>query len=568
MKERSLKWFRSLFLVWLAALLLAAVSPVQAFYLPALVDDLNPGPTGSNPSQLTVVENTLFFVANDGESGNELWKLDTGGVGPILVKEITPGPAGSSLRGLKNVNGTLYFVLEKELSYGVYERELWKSDGTEAGTVKVAGPFDFIGPLGNIVTMPPIFQAVNSVVYFFAGDYGDYGLWKVGGPAESPERFTDNSLWVYKLGIGKGDVLFFSAEEVVAGVNLSVGQLWQTDGTETGTKAVGATILDRIYPSLSDNTMAVGNDSLFLSAGSIKVGNLELRRVRSDDGHETQSLVANINPDASSDPQHLTFVGNLLFFSADDGNTGRELWVCGQTVAAGEFVVQQVKDIHPGSEGSSPQELTKFDGKLAFAANSFFSASDLYTTDGTPTGTTKLADQIDPRHLCVRNGKLFFNGRNTEYGREMWVSDGTPDGTGRALDMNPGAADSNPNELIVFNDKLYFTATSDTYGREMFRLASMNQPVIGDWVREFVITIPLDRFKRGDRGLRTALVNNLYAADSLVSQGGLGDAIQKLQNIRRHVDGVGNNNWVTNRVTQRELTGKIDGYINELNSLR
>jgi ELWxxDGT repeat protein len=171
--------------------LLPAVSPVQAFYLPALVEDLNSGPAGSNPSQLTVVGNTLFFVANDGESGYELWKLDIGGMGPILVKDITPGPADSSLRGLKNVNGTLYFVLEKELAYGeVYERELWKIDGTEAGTVKVAGPFGFIGPLGNILTVPPVFQAVNSVVYFFAGDYGDYGLWKVGGPAESPERFT------------------------------------------------------------------------------------------------------------------------------------------------------------------------------------------------------------------------------------------------------------------------------------------------------------------------------------------------------------------------------------------
>ncbi|BBH39037.1 hypothetical protein myaer102_15570 [Microcystis viridis NIES-102] len=57
--------------------------------IPFLVKDINPG--SSNPYDLTAVGNTLFFAASDGVNGRELWKSDGTAAGTVLVKDINPG---------------------------------------------------------------------------------------------------------------------------------------------------------------------------------------------------------------------------------------------------------------------------------------------------------------------------------------------------------------------------------------------------------------------------------------------------------------------------------------------
>jgi uncharacterized repeat protein (TIGR01451 family) len=83
---------------------------------------------------LTAVGSTLFFIADDGTHGAELWKSDGTQAGTTLVKDIVPGAPGSAPSlNLTNVNGTLIFTADD----GVHGREVWKSDGTEAGTALV-----------------------------------------------------------------------------------------------------------------------------------------------------------------------------------------------------------------------------------------------------------------------------------------------------------------------------------------------------------------------------------------------------------------------------------------------
>ena len=56
-----------------------------------LVHDINPGPSSGFPGSYAVVGNQMFFSANDGVHGYELWKSD--GVNTSLVKDINPGPS-------------------------------------------------------------------------------------------------------------------------------------------------------------------------------------------------------------------------------------------------------------------------------------------------------------------------------------------------------------------------------------------------------------------------------------------------------------------------------------------
>ena len=108
---------------------------------PMLVKDIFSGFFSSSPYNLTNVNNTLFFTAYDGANGQELWKSDGTETGTVLVKDIYTGEGNSSYPyNLTNVNGTLYFIAND----GTNGYELWKSDGTEAGTVLVKDIYELL----------------------------------------------------------------------------------------------------------------------------------------------------------------------------------------------------------------------------------------------------------------------------------------------------------------------------------------------------------------------------------------------------------------------------------------
>src|SRR5436305_12973316 len=98
-----------------------------------LVSDINPGAPSSAPITGITINNTIYFAADDGAHGSELWKSDGSTAGTSLVKDINPGLGASNPTGLTNINGILYFAANN----GAGGMELWKSDGTAAGTVLV-----------------------------------------------------------------------------------------------------------------------------------------------------------------------------------------------------------------------------------------------------------------------------------------------------------------------------------------------------------------------------------------------------------------------------------------------
>jgi ELWxxDGT repeat protein len=93
------------------------------------------GEYASEPSSLTGVGGTLYFTARDGTHGRELWKSDGTEAGTLLVRDVRPGVGNeySGPESLTGVDGSLFFAGND----GVRGSELWRSDGTEAGTVLV-----------------------------------------------------------------------------------------------------------------------------------------------------------------------------------------------------------------------------------------------------------------------------------------------------------------------------------------------------------------------------------------------------------------------------------------------
>jgi ELWxxDGT repeat protein len=233
------------------------------------------------------VNGTLFFTADDGVHGRELWKSDGTAAGTALVKDIYPGTTNETFHGyyghghikvinssnpgnLVNVNGTLYFGAND----GTHGTELWKSDGTSNGTVLVAD----IQP-GSGSSSPADLTAMSGTLFFRAND-GSHGweLWKSDGTATGTVLVKDinpgSSSPNYSGSLpsdltGAGGTLFFEANDGIHG-----RELWESDGTAAGTV-----------------------------------------------------LVKDINPGiGNSDPESLTVAGGHLFFSANDGVHGIELW--------------------------------------------------------------------------------------------------------------------------------------------------------------------------------------------------------------------------------------------------
>src|SRR5690606_6727604 len=66
--------------------------------------------------------------------GEELWKSDGTTAGTVMVKDIIPGSTSSDPRFLTNFNNQLYFVATRASGGG---GALYRSDGTAAGTVAI-----------------------------------------------------------------------------------------------------------------------------------------------------------------------------------------------------------------------------------------------------------------------------------------------------------------------------------------------------------------------------------------------------------------------------------------------
>jgi ELWxxDGT repeat protein len=172
-------------------------------------------------------------------------------------------------------------------------------------------------------------------------------------------------------------------------------------------------------------------------------------------------------------------VGDRLYFTADDGVHGRELWTSDGTVL-GTHLVVDISD-HP-SPGSWVSDLTAFGDRLAFMAHGDTPDRVLWVSDGTSAGTRSVSE-VSPHSelssLTAMGDYVYFNASDDAHdptgGYELWRSDGTLQGTTRVADINPVPAPPNtypvgslPSLLTVVGDTLFFTAYEPTHGRSLW----------------------------------------------------------------------------------------------------
>lgn len=405
------------------------------------VDDIFPGAGMSGVAELTDVDGTLFFIADDGEHGVELWKSDGTARGTKLVEDIVRGPEGSFPRELTAVGDTLFFAVG---------RELWKSDGTARGTQRLA---TFFFREGFELT-PSVLTEAHGKLYF-TGDTEETGAepWVSDGTRRGTRLIADVVEGPFASGPRgfiefRGDVVYNGIEpsgDIESGALFRIDRrnrvsVIDTISDEAGFEdllAVGNTLFTLINDEGEwrlDVTTGGPLRTLADFGGDRATGLTEFRGKaffavgmelwRSDGTEEGTRVVRAIGP-RSSDPglEFLTVLRERLYFSADDGLSGRELWVSDGS----ERGTRLFADLHPGAASSSPSGL-----------------------------------------LAVHDSKLYFAADDGEHGREPWKLHAGERAPALLRDIAPGPASSSPRDFTRSGDLVFFAADDGRAGEELW----------------------------------------------------------------------------------------------------
>jgi len=463
---------------------------------------------------LTVAGSRLIFFADDGIHGIEPWASDGTAAGTVPLGDFRPGADSFFLWGMfvdpdhrAAAGGRLYF----RANDGVSGHEIWSTDGTADGT-RMEGDLNtqtssFAVQHGGGLGVVRPFGALAGEVLFPAGD-GHSGLvpWKSDGSAAgtlaladpappsstvSPQQFTDF-----------GDLALFAGPGGPGGPTSSA--LWRTDGTPAGTFCPAETPDCPTGQPLSELTR-LGDRVLFVQNAELQVtdgtadgtatlpagsfpasltpfpaaGKVLLRANGSGLGHELWAsdgtvagtqLIKDLRPGSgSSFPGALTAAGPQVFFFATD-DAGEELWASDGTAAG----TRRVTDIRPGANPGIPfsSNMVALGPVVLFAAGDAITGAELWRSDGTAAGTVLLRDifpgqrSSEIRSLVAAGTRVFFVADNGVHGRELWTSDGTAAGTWLVEDILPGPGSSVPRELAVVDDLLLFAAHDGVHGAE------------------------------------------------------------------------------------------------------
>lgn len=455
------------FLSFLFALLAINIPGSSQPY--TLLKDIYPG-TGNNYAYLSInINGMLYFSANDGIHGNELWKSDGTAAGTVMIKDIYPGTDPSITGFMVNVNGTLFFLAND----GVYGRELWKSDGTEAGTLMVKDINPGVGSTDDFSWHGCV--VVNGILYFM-GNQNTTGheLWRSDGTESGTYLLKDIYPGVYTSGLAKGNPLSgapYDFCELNGTVYFIAGdengrEIWKTDGTTAGT-VMAVDIVPGYGGSGAGDMINLNGTLIFITPEqwNPQISWYDPPKLWRSDGTAAGTYILTGVPS----PQpflYTAIVNGVLLLSK-----GNELWKTDGTVAGTSIL-----------RPSGTSLITKVNGTAFFFEGDGVTKLELWKTDGTVGGTVmvKSLGPLPQPGFPFRTGKagneLLFNFNDGIHGNELWTSDGTNSGTHLLQDIEPGPGGITWHWITEANGKVFLEITNSTYGHELW-VANVSQNI-------------------------------------------------------------------------------------------
>lgn len=402
----------------------------------ALVADLTPGSASSQLDgwAMAAMGDTLFFVLGCGD----LWKSDGTTAGTVLVRSFAEISVARCpfLSTLTPVGDRLFFVVQTSDTTAA----LWRSDGTPAGTFELAR-FASTGLALTQATISALSPLAGDLLFFVG--VGDSlalatDLWRSDGTLEGTRR-------VYRVpGMG-WDATVLSGELYFSSIlDFWSTDLWVSDGSAAGTRPVLNTT------SISALTAAAGR--LWFSSR----------------GDQSYTLWTSDGSAAGTRMVHTFSRYEIPYLFSNMG--GAVYFTTYVPLMARSYAVWRSDGTAAGTTRIADGEIWRlivYDQALAFIGEGRF-----YWSDGTSVGTrpvgTVAVDSFSP--LLGAGDRVYFVGSTDGFNGELWASDGTAAGTRQAQDINPGAVGAWPEGLTLAGARLFFTADDGAHGRELWAL--------------------------------------------------------------------------------------------------
>ncbi|MBN8232941.1 hypothetical protein JYK02_36055 [Corallococcus macrosporus] len=397
---------------------------------------------------MTPLGSRLFFHLYEPELGWELWVSDGTPEGTRPVEDLAAGPADSNLFNFTQLNGALSFF--RHAPYGQGFTQLWRSDGTAAGTVMLRDFGRFTSTSGEVLPS-------SGLRVFLTEDFEEtVRLWRTDGTAAGtfqlkdfgiPGLYTGTVVWTRQV----GDSMLFVLRDAENGT-----RLWRTDGTVAGTRMLKR--LDASWdvsmgvPQVVDGTVVFTLTDAGPSLEVWKTDGTEAGTARLDAFGRDGRLLGVVD-------------SSVTVLTLTDDARYLKLWRL--PLAGG---LKQGVTVLSNPYADDPKAVPGLRNAVTVGHRIYFAQTlgarvqtprdvELWVTDGTAGGTRRLSSGLtrpDVFHsplIALDSGGLLFSAKGN-----VWVTDGTVQGT-RAVDSL--TANKSPMEAAAFTrvgEDIFFRA--------------------------------------------------------------------------------------------------------------
>jgi ELWxxDGT repeat protein len=420
-------------------------------------------------------DNLVYFWVRNQEGNFSLWSTDGSLVNTKLVKDFNVNGQSS---GYTNIMGKLgnYLFLFLDSSTGV---KLWRTDGTELGTVKIDSnlirygnfiefnnelffygesfskvPFD--GPMELILERSfSDARVVNGSIFFLNYDFNS-GLepWISDGTVSGTHIIED-----IKKGLGSSnpEILGTVGDKTVwiATDNLHGRELFICD--KNGENMQLLKDLNANTKDSNPNSFTKQDDKIVFKAFTDSNG-YEIHSY--DKANESFNYTDLYSGSGSSNPRHLIEVDGYHYFIADDSTHSLEIWNWTNDVNDATLV----KDLSPSFEPDNFSDVHVINNRVLFTAYDSFYQQNLYSLSPGPVSTIERL--IPPNYLqkykqfAELDGKYYF----IDYGNGLYSTDGIT----IELVYNFSNSDSKFQEIIKFKNKLFLSMLDQQSGNQLW----------------------------------------------------------------------------------------------------
>ncbi|KAA0168370.1 hypothetical protein FNF28_02530 [Cafeteria roenbergensis] len=392
--------------------------------------------------------------------GTELYRVLPSGTAE-LVHDVNTAQSSSGLPQDLTLSGgdTLYYHVNRGPNNN-HDKELWAystSAGPQMAALLATGSQDVVSEMTILGRTAYVVLSKQGVESFHSLDLDNTGA----GTSELSPAVVGTQVEGLLV---DGSRLLYTAVDSSGDAN--VRRVFELSNSSSAAPLAGNTSGWSV-----ESCFAVHDDTLLVIADDGLHG-----KELAEFGPSATTLVRDIHAGTrGADISDITVLGDKIYFGANDGIHGNELWCANASLS-----VWMLNDTIPGSGGLSPTQLGSYNGSVFFRGVTDETGSELWEYN-TETGEQALVADLRPGQIgsgvtgpCEFDGELFFGASHDRFSAQLWAYNRTA-GPYRVADVYGGTAVSFPQHMLVFDSTLFF---ANIHGLYTFTKADGVQQVV------------------------------------------------------------------------------------------